>query len=96
MNIREMQRHIEALRLEDDDAVLVYVGARGPNLDMPDGNVMAAVRVGNFTESAEAKYLDDAISLARAKALRAQEAHVEKMKKAKEKADADETVRATQ
>lgn len=86
MQLRELQKHIEALRSDDEDAVIVYVGARGPNLDMPEGNMMAAVRIGNIFETAEAKYLDDAISLARGKARRAKEAQAEKLKK--EKADA--------
>ena len=42
MESRELQKHIAALRSDDEDAVIIYVGARGPNLDMPDGNMMAA------------------------------------------------------
>ena len=68
-----------------NDYVLVALGARGPNLDMPDGNILATVRVGNDEATSEAKYLNDAITMARGKILRARE---EKAKKAaKEKAD---------
>jgi len=81
MNMRALQEQIAQLRDEGDDYVIVYVGARGPNIDMPDGNAVAAVRMGYDEATAEAKYLEDAISLARAKILREREAREAKRKK---------------
>ena len=49
-----------------DDYVILSVGARGPNLDT-DGNTIATVRSGNDEATAEAKYLIDAINLAKGK-----------------------------
>jgi hypothetical protein len=64
------------------DYVIVAIGAHGPNLDMPDGNVLATVRMGNDEETVEAKYLTDAVTIARARIIRKRDA----AKKAKAKA----------
>ena len=69
-----------------DDYVILSVGARGPNMDMPEGNVIATVRSGDrtnyFEATAGAKYLIDAINLAKGQIERDREA------KSKEKAKA--------
>ena len=77
----DLQHRIAALRNEDVDYVLIHVGSRGPNIDMPEGNAVATVRMGNDEASAEAKYLQDAISLARGKIIREREAREAKRKK---------------
>ena len=77
---------LAALRHATEDCIVVSIGARGPNMDMPEGNAVATVRIGDEEASAEAKYLMDAITLARAKIIRAREA--KKAKKEKEKRDA--------
>jgi hypothetical protein len=64
------------------DYVIAAIGAHGPNLDMPDGNVLATVRMGNDEETVEAKYLTDAVAIARARIIRKRDA----AKKAKAKA----------
>jgi hypothetical protein len=71
--------------LGGNDYVIVNLGARGPNMDMPDGNMLATVRIGDDEATAEAKYLDDAVTLARGIILRKREAEA---KKRKEKRDA--------
>jgi len=76
--LRDLRRRIEALREIGDDYLILSVGARGPNLDMPEGNAVATVRMGDDEATAEAKYLDDAISLARAKIIRERKAREEK------------------
>ena len=76
--LRDLHRQIEALRNADEDYLILSVGARGQNLDMPDGNAVATVRMGDDEATAEAKYLDDAISLARAKIIRERKAREEK------------------
>ena len=73
---------LERLRQPGDDYVIVSIGRRGPNLDCEIGNAVATVRMGNDEATSEALYLDDAISLARAKIIRARAA-----KKAKEEKD---------
>lgn len=87
MKDREEMRHIhgliEALRDYDDDCLIVAVGARGPNLDMPEGNAIVTIRMGNDEATAEAKYLDDAAALARAKIIREREAREAAKKKEK-------------
>ena len=70
--------------LGGNDYVIVNLGARGPNMDMPDGNMLATVRIGDDEATAEAKYLDDAVTLARGIILRKREAEA---KKRKEKRD---------
>lgn len=84
--LRALCATIEANRPADIDYLIV--GARGPNLDMSEGNAFALVRMGDDEATAEAKYLDDAIALARAKIIRARAAKEEARKNAKEKADA--------
>ena len=67
-----------------NDYVIVSLGAHGPNIDMAEGNVLATVRMGNDEATAEAKYLADAVTIARGLILRKREA--EAKKKAAEKA----------
>lgn len=81
--IRAIQADIASLRDVGDDYLIVSVGARGPNQDMPEGNASATVRMGEDEAQAEAKFLDDAITLARAKIIRARQA------KAKERSEKD-------
>ena len=81
--LRELHRQIEALRNVGDDYLILSVGARGPNMDMPEGNAVATVRMGDDEATAEAKYLDDAISLARAKIIHERKAREERRKKEK-------------
>lgn len=50
------------------------------NIDMPSGNVMATVRMGSDEATAEAKYLNDAVTLARGIILRKREADAKKKK----------------
>ena len=57
-----------------NDYVIAAVGAHGPNIDMPNGNVLATVRMGNDEATAEAKYLNDAVTLARGIIVRKREA----------------------
>lgn len=66
-----------------NDYVIVSLGARGPNADMPDGNLIATVRIGNDEATAEAKYLADAVTLARGIILRQREAKAKEAKKEK-------------
>lgn len=73
--------------LGGNDYVIVNLGARGPNMDMPDGNMLATVRIGDDEATAEAKYLDDAVALARGIIMRKREAEA---KKRKEKRDAQD------
>ena len=82
--IRAIQAQIESLRAVGDDYLIVSVGARGPNTDMEDGNSVATVRMGDDEKTAEAKYLDDAITLARAKIIRAREARAKERAKRKD------------
>ena len=65
-----------------NDYVIAAIGVHGPNIDMPAGNVLATVRMGSDEATAEAKYLNDAVTLARGIILRKREAAT---KKAKEK-----------
>lgn len=64
-----------------DDYVIVSIGARGPNIDT-DGNTVATVRSGDDEATAQAKYLIDAINLAKGKIEREREARAKKAKKA--------------
>ncbi len=80
---RSLYAQIEALR-DGDDYLIVSIGARGPNLDMPDGNAVATVRMGDDEASGGAKYLDDAITLARDKIVTARNAREAARTKAKE------------
>lgn len=61
-----------------NDYVIASLGARGPNTDMPEGNLLATVRMGDDEATAEAKYLADAVSLARGKIIRKREAEAVK------------------
>lgn len=63
-----------------DDYLIVAVGARGSNMDMPEGNVLATVRSGDDEATAQAKYLIDAINLAKGKIERDREARTKKVK----------------
>ena len=84
--IVEMGEKLKA-HLAGNDYVIASLGARGPNIDMPEGNVLATVRIGDDEATAEAKYLDDAVMLARGIILRKREAEA---KKRKEKRDAQD------
>jgi hypothetical protein len=66
--------------LGKNDYVIVALGARGPNVDMPQGNLLATVRMGDDEATAEAKYLADAVSLARGIIIRKREAAARKAK----------------
>lgn len=79
-DIVEMGDKLKA-HLGDNDYVIVGLGARGPNIDMPEGNLLATVRMGADEATAEAKYLPDAVSLARGIILRKREAEAERRKK---------------
>lgn len=83
-DLHTLQALLNQLREPLDDYVIVSVGIRGPNLDCEIGNAVATVRMGNDEATSEALYLDDAISLARAKIIRERKAREEK--RAKEKA----------
>jgi hypothetical protein len=83
----DLQRRIESLREHGDDALVISVGTRGRDCggDENDaGSAEATVRMGNDTATAGAKYLDDAIRLARRKILNDREARERKAKKARE------------
>lgn len=80
----KLQGRIEALRNVGEDYLVVGIGVRGPNLDCPDGNAVATVRMGDDEATSEALYLNDAISLARGKILRERKAREDRA--AKEKA----------
>ena len=69
--------------LGGNDYVIVNLGARGPNMDMPEGNVLATVCMGDDEATAEAKYLNDAVTLARGIILRKREAEAKKRKDAR-------------
>jgi len=83
----EIQDFADRLKasLGGNDYVIVNIGARGPNIDMPEGNVLATVRMGDDEATAEAKYLGDAVLLARGIIIRKREAEA---KKREEKRDA--------
>lgn len=83
----ELQARIESLREDGEDYLILSVGVHGPNLDCHEGNAVATVRMGNEEETAEAMHLQDAISMARGKIVRAREAA--KAKREKDKADAE-------
>lgn len=57
---------LASLRDDGEAAVVVTVAAHGPSIDMPDGSLAATVTTGPLTATASAKYLADAIGLARA------------------------------
>ena len=63
-----------------NDYVIAAIGVHGPNIDMPAGNVLATVRMGSDEATAEAKYLNDAVTLARGIILRKREADAKKKK----------------
>lgn len=75
--IVEMGDSLKA-HLGGNDYVIVALGAQGPNIDMPVGNVLATVRMGNDEATSEAKYLADAVSMARGKIIRKREAEAKK------------------
>lgn len=74
----DLQNKLEMLREAGEDYLIVSIGVRGPNVDMPEGNAVATISIGDDTATAEAKYLCDAVSLARAKVQRAKEARAKK------------------
>lgn len=81
--INAMGVQLAALRNPDDQTVVVSLGAHGPDGDMADGCLCATVALGGEEGFARAKYLVDAIGLARGEARRKVEA-----KKAKAEAEA--------
>ena len=87
INRAEIQDFADRLKasLGGNDYVIVSLGARGPNMDMPEGNVLATVRIGDDEATGEAKYLNDAVTLARGAIVRKREAEAQKRK---EKRDA--------
>lgn len=88
-SLAPLQQQIEALREVGEDYLILSVGVRGPNLDCPDGNAVATVRMGDDEATSEALHLVDAILLARGKILRQRKAREEK--RAKEKAEREAT-----
>jgi len=74
--VNKLQDHIGL-----NDYVIVSVGVHGPNIDMPDGNVLATVRMGHDEATAEAKYLNDAVTMARGIILRKRDAKAKKKEK---------------
>ena len=77
--INEMARKLYE-HIGKNDYVIVAIGVHGPNIDMPAGNVLATVRMGSDEATAEAKYLNDAVTLARGIILRKREAEAKKKK----------------
>lgn len=87
-DLRDLQQTLARLCEPGDDYVIVSVGTHGPNIEFRDGNPVATVRMGDEEETAEAKYLDVAIALARGKC---RDARAAKLKAAeKKKAEAAE------
>jgi len=79
--INALGTQLSALRNAKDGAVVVSVGAHGPDGDMADGCLCATVTVSGEEGFARAKYLCDAISLARGDAQRKVAARAAKAKK---------------
>ena len=77
--IKEMARKLYD-HIGHNDYVIAAIGVHGPNIDMPAGNVLATVRMGSDEATAEAKYLNDAVTLARGIILRKREAEAKKKK----------------
>ena len=77
--INEMARKLYE-HIGKNDYVIVALGVHGPNIDMSAGNVLATVRIGNDEETCEAKYLPDAITMARGRIIRKREAAAKKKK----------------
>jgi len=87
--INALGTQLSALRNVGDQAVVVSLGSHGPDGDMADGCLCATVTVGGEEGFARAKYLCDAISLARGEAMRkvaAKKAKAEAEAKAKKEA----------
>lgn len=85
-SINEIGAHLHAIReYSGEDMVVLSVGARGPNLDSPEGNLIATIRRGDDEATAEAKYLDDCLSLASAK--------IDRIRKAREEEKAAKKVK---
>lgn len=72
-DIIEMGQRLQA-HIGMNDYVIVSLGARGSNIDMPEGNLVATVRMGADEATAESKYLDCAVTLARGRIVREREA----------------------
>ena len=86
-DMQELQERIDALRGVGEDYIILSVGVRGPNLDCPDGNAVATVRMGNDEATCEAAWLYAAVTLARSKIIRERAAKAELAKKEKENAN---------
>jgi hypothetical protein len=84
--LRDLQHTLSRLCEPDDDYVIVSVGTHGPNIEFRNGNPVATVRIGDEEATAEGKYLDVAITLARAKCRDAKAAKVKAAEKKKESA----------
>ena len=80
----DFQQWLHKLLPADADYLVVAVGIHGPNIDCPQGNAVATVRMGNDEHTSEALYLPDAISLARGAILRKREAAKKERKARKE------------
>lgn len=78
--------HLAALREAEEGAVVVSVGTHGPDTDMSDGSLCATVTMNGEEGFARAKYLSDAISLARGNARRKVDAKAAKAKREREQA----------
>lgn len=72
-DLLDLQARIEALRNDDEDYLILYVGVHGPNIDCENGNAIATVRMGNDEATCEGIDLFSAITLARSKILRERE-----------------------
>lgn len=66
------------VRDEQADSIIITIGAIGPSNDCRQGNMLATVKVGADTETAEAVSLADAIELAKGKCARAAESRSRK------------------
>lgn len=77
----QLQAMIERLREHTDDCLIIGIGTCGADVDVEDGFAIATVQMGNDEASARAKYLDDAIRLARRKIIDLREARKRKAKK---------------
>lgn len=78
----DLQARIEALREQGDDYLILAVGTCAADYDVDDGFAVATVRMGNDEATSRAKYLPDAIALARGKIIDERAARKKKTDKA--------------
>lgn len=76
--LMNLQTRLENIREAGEDYLIVSVGVRGPNVDCPRGNAVATVRMGRDEGTAQAKYLPDALAMARTNILRDRQARQKK------------------